>query len=84
MLESNLCDYSDVYIVVKRRISVTDTDNDNRRNKKLTFKDNAPFISCIPKICTFVCNAEDLDIVIPTCNLLKYSGNYSMTSPNLL
>ena len=71
MLESNLCDYSDVYIVVKRRISVTDTDNDNRRNKKLTFKDNAPLISCIPKICTFVCNAEDLDIVIPMYNLLQ-------------
>ena len=71
MLESNLCDYSDVYIVVKRRISVTDTDNDNRRNKKLTFKDNAPFISCIPNICTFVCNAEDLDIVIPMYNPLQ-------------
>ena len=71
MLESNLCDYSDVYIVVKRRISVTDTDNDNRRNKKLTFKDNAPLISCIPKICTFVCNAEDLDIVIPMYNPLQ-------------
>ena len=28
-------------------------------------------------------NAEDLDIVIPMYNLLKYSENYSMTSESL-
>ena len=38
MLRSNLCDCSDAYIIVKERISVTGTDNTNRRNKKLTFK----------------------------------------------
>ena len=43
MLRSDLCDYSDAYIVVKGRISVTGTNNANRRNKKLTFKNNAPF-----------------------------------------
>ena len=37
----------------------------NRTNKKLTFKNNAPFRSCISKINnTFVDNAEDIDIVI--------------------
>ena len=47
MLRSNLRDYSDAYIVVKGQISVTDTKNANRRNKKLTFKKNALFKSCI-------------------------------------
>ena len=28
-------------------------------------------------------NAEDLDIVMPTYNLLEYSDNYSMTSGSL-
>ena len=50
MLRSDLCDYSDVYTVVKGRTSVTGTDNANRRNKKLTFQNNASFKSCISKI----------------------------------
>ena len=41
MLRSNLCDYSDAYVVLKWRITVTGTDNANKRNKKLTFKSNA-------------------------------------------
>ena len=40
----DLCDYSNAYIVAKGRISFTGTDNANRRNKKLTFKNNAPFM----------------------------------------
>ena len=60
MLRPDLCDYSDTYIVVKRRISITGADNVNRRNKKLTFTSNAPFRSCISKINnTFKDNAED-------------------------
>ena len=43
ILISDVFDYSDVYIVVKGRISVTGTNNANKRNKKLTFKNNAPF-----------------------------------------
>ena len=37
------CDYSDAYIVVKGRINVAGNNNNtaNRRNKKLTFKNNA-------------------------------------------
>ena len=78
MLRSDLCDYSDAYIVVKEGISVTGTDNANRRNKKLTPKDNAPLKSCISKINNaFVDNAEDLDMVVPMCNFLEYSDNYS-------
>ena len=33
MLRSDLCHYSDVYIVAKGRITVTDTNNANRRKK---------------------------------------------------
>ena len=66
MLKLDLCDYSDVYIVVKRAITGEGDDNDKTRNKKLIFKTNAPFRSCISKIDnTFINNAEDLDIVMP-------------------
>ena len=47
MLRSDLYDYSDAYIAVKGRIGATGIDNANRRNKKLTLKNNAPFRSCI-------------------------------------
>ena len=50
MLRSDSCDYSDAYIVVKGKISVTDTDNANRRNEKLVSKNNVPFRSSISKI----------------------------------
>ena len=84
MLRSDLCDYSDAYIVVKGRISVRGTNDANKRNKKLTFKNNAPFRSCISKISnTFIDNAEDLDIVMPMYNMLEYSDNYSMKSGSL-
>ena len=33
MLRSNLCDYGDAYIVVRRRISVRGTNNANARKK---------------------------------------------------
>ena len=72
MLRSNLCDYSDTYIIVKGRISVRDTNDVNRRYKNLTSKNNAPFRWCITNINnTFIDNAEDLDIVIPIYNLLE-------------
>ena len=44
MLRSHLCNYSDAYIVVKSGSSVTGTNVPNRRNKKLIFKNNAPFM----------------------------------------
>ena len=79
-----LCDYSHPYIVVKRRIIVAGANNDNRRIKKLTFKNNTLFRSHISKIInTFIENAEDLNLVMPMYNLLEYSGNYSMKSGSL-
>ena len=48
---------------------------------KLSFKNNAPLISCISKIDnTLIDNAEDLDIVMPMYTLIEYSKNYSKTS----
>ena len=83
MLKSNLCNFSDAYIVVKGRITVADP-NDANYDKKLAFKNNAPFTSCISKINnTLVDNAEDLDIVMPLYNLLEYSKNYRKTTGGL-
>ena len=41
MLRSDLCDFSDVYIVVKGEITVTNPDN-AKRKKSVAFKNNAP------------------------------------------
>ena len=63
MLRSNLCDYSDAYIVVKGKITVNSSNDANKIIKNLTFKINAPFRLSISKISkTFIANAEDLDI----------------------
>ena len=71
MLQSDLCDYSNAYIVGKGTITVT-RPNNAAYDKKLTFKNNAPFISCISKINnTLIDNAEDLGIVMPMYNLIE-------------
>ena len=76
-LRSGLCDYIDAYIAVKGRISVTGIAKANKRNKKLTFKNNAPFMSCKTKINKkFIGNTEDLDIVLSSyMSLWKYYKN---------
>ena len=76
-LRSGLCDYIDAYIAMKGRISVTGIANANKRNKKLTFKNNAPFMSCKTKINkTFIENTEDLDLVLSRyMSLWKYYKN---------
>ena len=84
MSRSDLCDYSDTYIVVKGIISVTGTYTNNRVNKMLTIKKNVSFRSCISKVNNaFIDSAEDLDIVMPMYSLLEYSDNYFMTSGDL-
>ena len=80
MVRSDLCDYSQAYIVVKGTITVADPDN-NVYDRKLAFRNNAPFISCISKINnTLIDNAEDLDVVVPLHKLVEYSKNYAKTS----
>ena len=87
LLRSDLCDFSDAYIVVKGTIPLTKTDGRgfiDIRNRRLAFKNNAPFINCISKINNvLIDNAEDLDTVIPMHNLLEYSKNYKETTGNL-
>ena len=107
MLRSDLCDFSDAYIVVKGNSAVnrktftaddieepnntaanaTATNNTNNNvfgEKKLVFKNNAPFINCISKVNGIkVDNAEDLDVVVPIYNLLEYSKKYRKTTSSL-
>ena len=84
MLKASLCDYSDAYILVKGTISVNDTAAAavaNNDNKKVIFKNCAPFTKCISEINnTQVDNAKDIDIVMPMYNLIEYSDNYAKTS----
>ena len=83
MLRSDLCDNSDAYVWVKGKINVTNPNN-NAFDRRLMLKNNTPFVSCISKINgELVQNAEYLDIVIPTYNLLEYSKNYEKTSGSL-
>ena len=44
MLRSDLCDFSDAYIVVKGDIALKGNNNANKRNKNLAFKNNATFM----------------------------------------
>ena len=50
MLRSNLCDYSDAYILVNGTITVTGNNRKDRQNRPLILKNNAPFTSCITRI----------------------------------
>ena len=84
MLRSDLCDFSDAYIVVKATITVTGINNRSRKNRPLAFKNNASFISCISKINNMLIdNAQDLDIAMPMYNLIEYSKNYGKTKGSL-
>ena len=77
MLRSDLCDYSDAYVWVKGKITATNPNNNANFDRRLTLKNNTPFISCISKVNgELVENAEDLDIVIPMYNLLEHCKNY--------
>ena len=85
MLKSDLCDYSDAYIVVQGIANVSADEKDrDEMDRDFVLKNNAPFISCISKINgVLIENAEDLDIVMPMYNLLEYTQNYSKTSGTL-
>ena len=86
MLRSDLCDFRDVYIVVKGTITTEQNTNINNdgHNKPFVFKNNAPFISCILKInSVLIDNAEDLDFVMPMYNLIEYKKNYRKTTGSL-
>ena len=84
MLRSNLCDYSDAYILVEGTITVAGNNLRDRQNRPLILKNNAPFVSCITRINgELIEDADDLDIVVPMYNLLEYSKNYRKTIGSL-
>ena len=77
-----------MYILVKGNITVNNTAEDgaalDNTNKKVKFKNCAPFTNCLSKINnTQIDNAEYIDIVMPMYNLIEYSDNYSKTSGSL-
>ena len=66
VLKSNLCDYSDAYILVRGGITVTATPA-----TQVSFKNCTSFIECITGIDgTTVDDAEDLDSIMPMYNLI--------------
>ena len=85
MLKSSLCDYKNAYILVKGTITVNNTAAAgaaaNNTNKKVIFKNCAPFTNCIST--TQIDNAKDIDIVMPMYNLIEYSDNYAKTTGSL-
>ena len=56
MLKSSLCDYSDAYILVKGKITITGEGDDanarhaDKRKKGVAFKNCAPFTNCKSEI----------------------------------
>ena len=79
MLKSSLCDYSDVYILVKGRMTITGEGADaaarkaDERDKRVTFKNCAPFINFKTEInSTEIDNAKNIDVVMPMYNLIEY------------
>ena len=88
MLKSSICDYSDVYTLVKGNTSVDNTAaapaTTKNTNKKVISKNCAPFTDSINEINnTLAKNAKHIDIVMPMYNLIEYSDNYLKTSGSL-
>ena len=80
VLKPNLCDYAKAYILVDGTIRATNAVNATR----LALKNCAPFIKCNLEINDeHVDTAENLDIVMPTYNLIEYSDNYQESSATL-
>ena len=86
IIRSTFCGYSDKCIIVKCTtylLAAVANEND-KAQKDVVFKNNAPFRSCISQINNiFIENAEDLDAVMSIHNLLEYSDNYSRTPRSL-
>ena len=77
-----------MYILVKRTITVSITVAAgaavNNTNKKVIFKNCAPFTDCITEINnTQVDDAQKIDIVMPIYNLIEFCDAYSKTSGSL-
>ena len=81
MIRSSLYDYSDAYILVKGTATVPNMaaagSAVENANKKVIFKNYAPFTDCITEINnTQVDDTQKIDIVMPMYNLIEYSDPY--------
>ena len=88
MLKSNLCDYSDAYVLVKGNIVVSKSsaagESTNNAYKKAIFKNCTPFTDCMSEINYIeVDNANGIDVVTRMYKLIEYSYIYSKTSGSL-
>ena len=80
VIKSNLCDYSDAYILVIGNITAAGGD----ANARVAFKNCAPFTKCITHINDeHVDNADNLDIIMPMYSLIEYTESYSDFSASL-
>ena len=88
MLKSSSCDYSDAYLLVKGAISIANMANKSATayddDKKVVFKNFAPFTNCISKINnTQIDNGKDIDVALLVYKSIEYISNYSQASVNL-
>ena len=69
VLKSNLCDYSNAYILVRGNVTII-----RHQATQVAFKNCAPFTKRIARIDgTTTDDTEDLDLVITMYNLIEYS-----------
>ena len=90
MRRSNLCDYSDAYILVSETIKITGQGNHDAAKqldeaiRGVIFKNFVSFTKCVSTINnTQIDNAVDIETVMLLYNLIEYSDNYSKTSWSL-
>ena len=90
MLKSSFYDYSNGYILVKGRITITGEGKSvgarqpDERNRRVMFTNFIPFTNFLSKIDnTQIDNGEGLDLVLPMYSLIEYSDNYSEKSASL-
>ena len=80
VIKSNLCDYSDAYILVTGNITATG----GVASTRVAFENIARFIKRITHINDeHIDNVDNLGIIMPMYNLIEYSHNYSDTSRSL-
>ena len=90
MLKFSLCDYSDTYILVKGKITITGEGDTaalrqaDERDKGVAFKNCAPIIACKSDINNVeIDHCQNIDIIMTMYNLIEYSDNYAKASGSL-
>ena len=78
-MKSNLCNYNDVYILVRSNVTII-----GYQATQVAFKNCAPFTECITKFDGATRDDPgDLDLVMLIYNLIEYSPNCSETTESL-